>query len=283
MSKLDTRVNSALRVGRGTVRDMSEQNDLLPLRSPEEGGPAFELVRRGYDRDQVENHLAWLEDQLRNAEIARDAAEHAAATASTEAEAAREELERGRPQWHELGDRVTQILTLAEEQGADIRAQRTREADELLNQARQTNADTERSCAALARQAEQQADDLVAKAQTEATQIVTKAQGDADRLLARTQQQATEQERLSNRRLTDLEQQRDAVNAQLTRLHEALASALAPAISIEEPSKSAKQASVDVTDSEYEADYDEYDDMAGSASAPTNPGARPTGDSRRTA
>src|SRR5664279_734485 len=102
---------------------MSEHTDLLPLRSPEEGGPAFELVRRGYDRDQVENHLGWLEDQLRNAEIARDAAEHAAASAAAEAEAAREALELGRPQWNELGDRITQILTLAEEQGTEIRLQ----------------------------------------------------------------------------------------------------------------------------------------------------------------
>src|SRR5947199_9322196 len=108
---------------------MSENIDLLPLRSPEEGGPAFELVRRGYDRDQVESHLGWLEDQLRNAEPARDAAEQVAATAAAEAEAARDELESGRPQWHEFGDRITQILTLAEEQGAQIRSQRSREAD----------------------------------------------------------------------------------------------------------------------------------------------------------
>ena len=235
---------------------MSEPNDLLPLRSPEEGGPAFELVRRGYDRDQVENHLAWLEDQLRNTEIARDAAEHAAATASAEAELAREELERGRPQWHELGDRVTGILTLAEEQGAEIRAQRTREAQELLNQARQTNVDTERQCAELtrdterqcaelARDAEEHAQQTVQNAQSEANQIVTKAQAEADRILARTQQQAAEQERASARRLSDLERQRDAVNAQLTRLHEALASALSPAISVEDPAPTNEDAFTD--------------------------------------
>ena len=93
---------------------MSQHDDLLPLRSPEEAPAAFELVRRGYDRDQVDNHLGWLEDQLRNAEIARDAAEHAAASAAAEAEAAREELESGRPQWHEFGDRITEILNLAD-------------------------------------------------------------------------------------------------------------------------------------------------------------------------
>src|SRR5664280_884827 len=92
------RASAVVGSNRGTVRVMSEHTDLLPLRSPEEGGPAFELVRRGYDRDQVENHLGWLEDQLRNAEIARDAAEQAAASAAAEAEDARDALESGRPQ-----------------------------------------------------------------------------------------------------------------------------------------------------------------------------------------
>src|ERR1700712_4734488 len=138
MYPADARGNLNWAPKRGTVLPMSEHTDLLPLRSPEEGGPAFELVRRGYDREQVENHLGWLEDQLRNAEIARDAAEHAAASAAAESEAAREALESGRPQWHELGERVTQILDLAEEQGAEIRAQRIEQADLLLAEAQET-------------------------------------------------------------------------------------------------------------------------------------------------
>ncbi len=203
---------------------MSEHTDLLPLRSPEEGGPAFELVRRGYDRDQVENHLGWLEDQLRNAEIARDAAEQVAATASAEAEAAREALELGRPQWNELGDRITQILNLAEEQGTEIRVQRTREADELLADARQAAIDADRVHGQRIREAEAQAN-----------QIVADAQAEADSLLARVRQQAADEERAAGRRLAELERQRDAVNAQLSRLHDALSQALTPAISIQEP------------------------------------------------
>ena len=174
---------------------MSEHNDLLPLRSPEEGGPAFELVRRGYDRDQVDNHLGWLEDQLRNAEIARDAAEHAAASAAAEAEAAREELESGRPQWHEFGDRITEILNLAEEQGAQIRAQRSQEADELLQEARQLSADTERDCAQRVREAEATSTQIVSDAQAKAEDILTTAQAEADRLTMRTQQETAELER----------------------------------------------------------------------------------------
>jgi hypothetical protein len=163
---------------------MSEQSDLLPLRSPEEGGPAFELVRRGYDREQVENHLGWLEDQLRNAEIARDAAEHAAASAAAEAESAREALESGRPLWHELGDRVTQILTLAEDQGAEVRAQRTAEAEQLLADARAVAVEADRVHGTRIREAQETAAKLEADAAAAAAQTIAEAQAQADQTMS---------------------------------------------------------------------------------------------------
>ena len=282
---------------------MSEHNDLLPLRSPEEGGPAFELVRRGYDRDQVENHLGWLEDQLRNAEIARDAAEHAAASAAAEAETAREALESGRPEWHELGERITQILTLAEDQGAEIRLQRTREAEQLLADTREAadqadrthtaqlqsareasdrevadaHAFAEQTVAAAQAHAEQtvasaeaHAEQTVASAQALAEKTVADADAEAQRLLTQAQQQTTELDRASSRRLADLERQRDAVNAQLTRLHEALASALSPAISLKDAPAAAPESAVPApADPGYEDEYTapgDDDDYAGSAS-----------------
>ena len=284
---------------------MSEHNDLLPLRSPEEGGPAFELVRRGYDRDQVENHLGWLEDQLRSAEIARDAAEHAAASAAAEAETAREALESGRPEWHELGERITQILTLAEDQGAEIRTQRTREAEQLLADTSAAAEEAERvqgaqlraakeasdreiaearafaeqtvaNAQALAEQtvasAEAHAEKTVADAQALAQTTVADAQDEADRTLTRAQQQTAELERAASRRLADLERQRDAVNSQLTRLHEALASALSPAISIQDAPQvaAAPESAVPApADPGYEDEYTGQgdEDYAGSTAA----------------
>jgi cell division septum initiation protein DivIVA len=316
---------------------MSEHTDLLPLRSPEEGGPAFELVRRGYDREQVENHLGWLEDQLRNTEIARDAAEHAAASAAAEAEAAREALESGRPLWHELGDRITQILTLAEDQGAEIRAQRTAEADQLLADARQVAVDADRihgsrireaqaaaaqlesdaeasatqtindaqaladqtvaDAKALSQQlssssraqaeqlvgdAQAQAQQLTDDAQAKAEQLVSNAQSEADRILVRAQQQAAEEERTSSRKLADLERQRDAVNGQLTRLHEALAQALAPAISLQDARSESAPPVVSVAEEpspEPEFDEPTFEDE-GYASAASKPARSPNGRSR---
>ena len=78
---------------------MDDHTDLIPLRPEEEAVPAFELERRGYNRQQVDEHVAWLEDRLREAETMRATAEAAARQAETDAKRAREELEAGRPDW----------------------------------------------------------------------------------------------------------------------------------------------------------------------------------------
>jgi cell division septum initiation protein DivIVA len=194
---------------------MSEHTDLLPLRGPEEGGPVFDLIRRGYDREQVDSHLAWLEERVHEAEQAREAAEASASQAAADAERAREELESGRPSWDALGERITQILNLAEEEGAEIRAARSREADQLLAQARHDAAEAERLHGVRLRDAERQAQEIVREAQREAEQVVREGQ-----------QQALEDERESKRRLAELERQRNQVHEQLQTLHQRLAAAL---------------------------------------------------------
>jgi cell division septum initiation protein DivIVA len=194
---------------------MSEHTDLLPMRGPDEGGPVFDLVRRGYDREQVDGHLAWLEERVHEAEQAREAAEASATQASADAEHAREELESGRPSWEELGERIAQILNLAEEEGAEIRGARVREADQLLAQARHDAAEAERLHGVRLRDAERQAQEIVRDAQREAEQVVREGQ-----------QRALEDERESKRRLTELERQRNAVHEQLQTLHQRLAAAL---------------------------------------------------------
>lgn len=194
---------------------MSEHTDLLPLRGPEEGGPVFDLVRRGYDREQVDSHLAWLEERVQEAEQAREAAEASASQASAAAEQARDELESGRPSWDALGERISAILNLAEEEGAEIRAARSREADQLLAQARHDASEAERLHGVRLRDAERQAQEIVREAQREAEQVVRDAQ-----------QHAMEEERESQRRLSELERQRNQVHEQLQTLHQRLAAAL---------------------------------------------------------
>lgn len=194
---------------------MSENTDLLPLRGPDEGGPVFDLVRRGYDREQVDSHLAWLEERVHEAEQAREAAEAGASQASADADHARAELESGRPSWDALGERISTILNLAEEEGMEIRAARSREADQLLAQARHDSSEAERLHGVRLRDAERQAQEIVREAQREAEQVVREGQ-----------QQALEDERESKRRLAELDRQRSQVHEQLQTLHQRLAAAL---------------------------------------------------------
>jgi cell division septum initiation protein DivIVA len=194
---------------------MTEHTDLLPLRGPDEGGPVFDLVRRGYDREQVDSHLAWLEERVHEAEQAREAAEAGASQASADADRARAELESGRPSWDALGERISSILNLAEEEGMEIRAARSREADQLLAQARHDAGEAERLHGVRLRDAERQAQEIVREAQREAEQVVREAQ-----------QHALEEERESKRRLAELDRQRNQVHEQLQTLHQRLAAAL---------------------------------------------------------
>lgn len=196
---------------------MSEQTDLIPMHSPvDETTPGFSVVRRGgYDIGQVDGHVAWLEDQLRETEEARDLAERQAEQARREAHQAQQDLETGRPDWDQFGDRIASILRLAEEEGSSIRSQRLREADELLGQARAAQGDAERQHA-----------NRMSESETEAQELLRGAQGEAQRIVAVAQQQAEEQQRNASQRLTELERQRDGVHAQLVRLQQGLAAAL---------------------------------------------------------
>src|SRR3978361_2199540 len=151
---------------------MSEHTDLLPMRGPDEGGPVFDLVRRGYDREQVDSHLAWLEERVHEAEQARESAEASASQASVEAEQARDELASAGPSGDALGERISTILNLAEEEGAEIRSARSREADQLLAQARHDAAEAERLHGVPVRDAERQAQEIVREAQRGAARVV---------------------------------------------------------------------------------------------------------------
>ncbi len=82
---------------------------------------SFDLVLRGYDRHQVDEHLRQLAgtiEQLRT-ELARTSSE----------------LERGRPSYDALGERVAQILGLAEAEAAQLRSDAERDAADLRVQA----------------------------------------------------------------------------------------------------------------------------------------------------
>ena len=188
---------------------MTDHTDLIPMSGDGDSAPTFDLVRRGYDPQQVNAHVNWLVEQLREAESHRAAAEAAASEAAAEAARIRDDLAANRPAWEEFGGRITQILQLAEEEAATVRAERTREAEAQLEEARRIVAEAEQTREQTLREADEQAQSIVSSARAEAERIVEAARATAAQL-----------EEESQRRLSELEHQRDHVTAQLAALRD---------------------------------------------------------------
>lgn len=97
----------------------------------------FDLAVLGYDRHQVDRHLDEVHQHLADAAAAFDAA----VALQHELNAARSEIAELRavaasyPEHTKLGERVTEILMLAEEQAAAIRADAEREAEQIRAEA----------------------------------------------------------------------------------------------------------------------------------------------------
>ena len=104
-----------LRVARSSVKlpavTISTQKSAGPTGGgPVNSGPSFEVVRRGYDRDQVDSQLRDLRERLATAEAARKAAEKRATT-----EAEKRPAREGGPSQESFGFRAEKILRLAEQ------------------------------------------------------------------------------------------------------------------------------------------------------------------------
>ncbi|HKT03211.1 MAG TPA: Laminin subunit beta-1, partial [Rugosimonospora sp.] len=228
---------------------MSQGGDLFALSDGAASQPNFEIVFRGYHKEQVDKYVSLLE-----AENEALAAERENAFDQTQAMAAQvhqlqleiaEVRRRGNTRIEEvsfrhLGPRVEHILTLAEEQAEairhnavnDIHAQRE-EAERLLADARGQHASAIRDfeAALAARRAEEEraggerrnranaeivaSQEYAARLRTEAEAIHAGTQQEARRLMEATAAQA---QQLRTETDAYLQQQRAAVEAELTRL-----------------------------------------------------------------
>jgi DivIVA domain-containing protein len=147
--------------------------------------PTFDLVMRGYDRRQVDEHIDRLDSEVREATEARASAtersaDMAAQLASTfaEVESLRQRLRSAvsTPGTTNVSDRIRSMFELAEEEAAQIRAAaiEVRESiDAELASVRET--------------AQQQADDVLAQARAEAEQVTAAARAEAQRLTTQAQ------------------------------------------------------------------------------------------------
>ncbi|MBA2697040.1 MAG: DivIVA domain-containing protein, partial [Actinobacteria bacterium] len=93
---------------------MTQDTGLLPEMMA--GREQFDMVMRGYDRHQVDTYVNHLETMARDLEERLVQAEQAAGQGQQEAAEARAILERGRPTFESLGERIAAILSMAEEE-----------------------------------------------------------------------------------------------------------------------------------------------------------------------
>ncbi|WP_219416963.1 hypothetical protein [Pseudonocardia nigra] len=218
----------------------------MTISSAQNSAASFDVVRRGYDRDQVDAQMRELRERLTAAESARQAAEQHARATEGELRAVRSQQgDSPAISQESFGFRAEKILRLAEHEAADVRSRAANEATALVEQAR---ADAERhrhevEQKLIARSAEldqeaaqrnvaiqereQQAAATLASARDEATRITDDARHNADALVSEAKNRADE---VRHRSEQDLKRRRDAAEQELRRirsLHEGVRNEMA--------------------------------------------------------
>jgi len=124
----------------------------------------FDVVIRGYDRRQVDDYLAQLGGYVAQLRADSDAAAEREATTANELTRVRTELERGRPGFDALGERVTQMLALAEQEAEQMRG--AAQADSL-----EVRAAAERAAAQMRSDAKRDSDELAESTRRELAEL----------------------------------------------------------------------------------------------------------------
>jgi len=213
----------------------------------------FEVVWRGYDRDQVDHHIRKLTLEL-GAERQRSA------TTRTELRRAQNDLANQRPaadteDTQSFGHRVEKILRMAELEAAEIRRKATDEASalmekarveaeayrhdaerQLINRATQLDQEAARRSSAIQERetevagelaaAKQRADEMRADAEQEAQRVREHAEALARQTRTQAEKAAQEQRELAAREVAHLAKVQDEARSGIRRLHRMLASEL---------------------------------------------------------
>ena len=132
----------------------------------------FELVRRGYDRGQVDERITKLVADRDSALARITALEKRIEELHLETQNAQAQVNDAEPSYAGLGARVEKILRLAEEEAKDLREEARRAAEQHRELA-------ESAAQQVRNDAESFAADRKAKAEDEGVRIVEKAKGEA--------------------------------------------------------------------------------------------------------
>src|SRR5215467_11137283 len=157
---------------------MSEHSELL-----HEGAMEWEREVRGYNRQQVDNYVAWRAGQVR--ELESRLSQSLGEIEHLRHELAEARQSAARPPHEEISERVGQILKLAADEAKADRERGAADANELREAA---TSDAEK----LRAESKQETDRLKAEAQDRAERMLTAAQEQADRAVAGARAEADE-------------------------------------------------------------------------------------------
>jgi cell division septum initiation protein DivIVA len=157
---------------------MSEHSELLS-----DGGMEWEREVRGYNRQQVDNYVAWRTGQVR--ELESRLSQSIAEIENLRAELGEARQAIRRPPHEEISERVGQILKLAADEAKSEREHGMSDANDLRDAAKD---ETEK----LRAEAKQEVDRLKTDAQERAERMLTAAQEQADRAVGAARSEAEE-------------------------------------------------------------------------------------------
>ncbi|GAA3786900.1 hypothetical protein GCM10022226_01360 [Sphaerisporangium flaviroseum] len=182
---------------------MTNQHDSFPDMMQEDLG--FEVVMRGYSRRQVHDHMVRTRNQIRDLEERLARAIDQAEQGRIELADARRRLAEAPQDYDELGQRLSQILKLAEEEAiskreaaaadaAKVREEAAAESERILNAA-QTEAErgveeARNAAERLLAQAGSDAEETLGAARAESEETLRNARAEADRALTSAQHEA---------------------------------------------------------------------------------------------
>jgi chromosome segregation ATPase len=168
--------------GSGTMSGMTDAR-ATKTTSTGEVGPGFDIVLRGYERRQVDEHLAVTTAERRAAAGRVGGLERRVEELTVEFRDAQKRGGEVEPSYAGLGARVEKILRLAEEEATELRAEAVGQAEQVRRAAEtaaaQVRAQAEQDGRARREQARQEAAKLLEQARKQAAQVRAEAADEA--------------------------------------------------------------------------------------------------------
>lgn len=236
---------------------MNDQTEVLPAPLQQE---SFDVVLRGYSRGQVDEYVKRIKRQLedlgnRTAQAEREAGEarRDRDLVRSELTAANQKLERGGPSYEEFGERLTQILALAQQEADEMRSSAQTEAQQIRTEAEEAvgglrrevedkQAAAEIEAERLRTEAREEAQRVRTEADESAQQVQREAEERAQRLVSEAEERSSQREQAARDRVHDLESQQTQLLAQLSEVRDSLQTLL--------PARAAALQSVDAGEPE---------------------------------